>query len=186
MGRHSTQIPDWNVVVSIHGDNYVHAKRIMAQFGEVSGTGYYNVLVMRVSDIGAFLHRLERLVETAPDFLQIVARVLPAQITFDFEDVDDFERRAREAALAWAPQLLDKTFYVRLHRRGYKGRLLSPVEERFLDEALLRDLDARGHPGRIRFADSDAVIDVETVGSRAGMALWRREDLHRYPFLRIN
>jgi len=30
------------------------------------------------------------------------------------------------------------------------------------------------------------VIDIETVGNRAGLSLWARDDLRHYPFLRID
>ena len=43
-----------------------------------------------------------------------------------------------------------------------------------------------GRPGRINFDDPDHVIDIETVGSRAGLSLWARDDLRCYPFLRID
>ena len=39
-------------------------------------------------------------------------------------------------------------------------------------------------PGQIGFEDPDAVIDIETVGNRAGISLWTREDLQRFEFLR--
>jgi len=42
--------------------------------------------------------------------------------------------------------LAGKSFHVRLHRRGFKGRLSTAKEERFLDEALLDALDVLGHP----------------------------------------
>jgi len=35
----------------------------------------------------------------------------------------------------------------------------------------------------VAFDDADAVLAVDTVGDRAGMALWTRDDLRRYPFL---
>ncbi|WP_367359881.1 hypothetical protein ACJ77P_12025 [Syntrophus buswellii] len=41
-----------------------------------------------------------------------------------------------------------------------------------------------GKPGRIAFDGPDAVVVVETVGSWAGLSLWKQEDLHTYPFLR--
>jgi hypothetical protein len=30
------------------------------------------------------------------------------------------------------------------------------------------------------------VIDLETVGHEAGVSLWTREELERYPFLRVD
>ena len=75
--------------------------------------------------------------------------------------------------------LRGKTFHVRLHRRGHRRELPTPAEERFLDEATR----ATGAPGRIAFDDPDAVVAVETVGDRAGLPAWGREELRRSPFL---
>ena len=63
------------------------------------------------------------------------------------------------------------------------GPVSTPKEERFLDEALLDALDAEGAPGRIAFTDPDAILQIETIDGRAGISLWDREDLQRYPFL---
>ena len=79
--------------------------------------------------------------------------------------------------------LKGKSFHVRLHRRGFKGTLSTPKEERFLDEALLDALEAEGAPGHIAFTDPDAILQIETIDGRAGLSLWQREDLQRYPFL---
>jgi hypothetical protein len=72
-----------------------------------------------------------------------------------------------------------------MHRRGLKEVLSSQHEERLLDEALLASLERAGASGAVRFEDADAVIDVETIGHRAGLAIWTREDLERYPFLKV-
>jgi hypothetical protein len=72
---------------------------------------------------------------------------------------------------------------VRLRRRGLKGIISTPEEERFLDDALLETLAAAGHPGRIRFDDPDYVLLIETLAGNAGMTLLTGEDLKRYPFL---
>jgi tRNA(Ser,Leu) C12 N-acetylase TAN1 len=37
----------------------------------------------------------------------------------------------------------------------------------------------------VSFDNPDAIIAVETIGNQAGMSLWFREDLQRYPFLHI-
>jgi hypothetical protein len=72
---------------------------------------------------------------------------------------------------------------VRLRRRGLKGIISTPEEERFLDDLLLEALAAAGAPGHISFEDPEYVLLIETVGSGGGVALWTREDLKRYPFL---
>ena len=105
---------------------------------------------------------------------------MPAQEVFDFGTAEYFEARARAIALTWVPALSGKSFHVRLHRRGFKGVLSTPREERFIDEALLTALQ---DAGRISFTDPDAVIQIETIDGRAGMSLWTRDEMHRYPFL---
>jgi hypothetical protein len=72
---------------------------------------------------------------------------------------------------------------VRLRRRGLKGIISTPEEERFLDKVLLKALAAAGNPGRIRFDDPDYVLLIETVAGSGGAALWTGEDLKRHPFL---
>jgi tRNA(Ser,Leu) C12 N-acetylase TAN1 len=177
---------DWNVVVSVRDKGFTDALRILKQFGSAERTRYYNVLVMRVADIGDFLERLRDLAGNLPDVFEVISRVAPAAEAFDFGSPEEFEDKTRAVALQWVPRLAGKTFHVRLHRRGFKGVLTSPHEERFIDEAVLAALAARGTPGSISFSSPDAVIDIETVNGRAGMALWTREDLARYLFLRAD
>jgi tRNA(Ser,Leu) C12 N-acetylase TAN1 len=65
-------------------------------------------------------------------------------------------------------------------------KLSGQAEERYLDVGILERLRELGRPGRVDFQDPDYVIDVETVGERAGMSLWSRHDLKRFPFLRVD
>jgi tRNA(Ser,Leu) C12 N-acetylase TAN1 len=117
-------------------------------------------------------------------FADCLSRVVPAERTFAFQSPEEFEANAREIALGWVPRLAGRSFHVRLHRRGFKGRLSTPAEERFLDDVLLQALQAAGTPGSLSFEDPDAVVAVETVGDRAGMSLWTRDELLRHPFLK--
>ncbi len=177
---------EWNLVASVHGDGFSRARQILQMLGEVHRTNYYNVLVAWVQDVDAMLARLPEIESRAPDIWSVIARLAPARIAFNFRDADTFEAQAREAALSWVPELAGRSFHVRMRRRGFKGTLTSPEEERFLDEALLDALDAAGTPGSIAFDDPDAAIDIETVDNRAGMALWTRDELRRYPFLKVD
>jgi tRNA(Ser,Leu) C12 N-acetylase TAN1 len=178
---------DWNTVVTLFEEEgaWRRAHGVLAQLGEVAQTRYHNVLVMRVEHVEGFLRDFAAMCEAAPGILNDISRVLPAAEAFDFGDAEGFEAKAHEVALSWAPRLHGKSFYVRLYRRGLKGALSSPEEERFLDEALLDALEAAGAPGKVRFEDPDVVIDIETVGHRAGLSLWTREELARYDFLKI-
>jgi tRNA(Ser,Leu) C12 N-acetylase TAN1 len=171
---------DWNVVVTLAERSFREAVRLLRKSGTVKRTAYYNVLGMKVADPEVFLADFAAAVGASPGILNFVSHVVPAQETFDFSTAEEFEARARAIALAWAPKLSGKSFHVRLHRRGFKGVLSTPREERFLDEALLSVLQATG---RIGFADPDAVIQIETIDGRAGMSLWTRDEMRRYPFL---
>jgi hypothetical protein len=91
----------------------------------------------------------------------------------------------KETVSEWVPQLEGKGFHVRMHRRGFKGRLSILEEEKMLDKFLLELTKVGGNPGHITFDEPDVIIAVETVAYRAGLSLWIREDLQRYPFVRV-
>lgn len=171
---------DWNVVVTLAEQSFREAVRLLGRWGKVRRTAYYNVLGVKVASADAFLADFAASVAANPGFLNFVSHVVPAQQTFVFTSAEEFETQARAIALGWAPKLGGKRFHVRLHRRGFKGVLSTPREERFLDEALLAALP---EAGRIDFADPDAVIQIETIDGRAGMSLWTRDELRRHPFL---
>lgn len=177
---------DWNVVVSVQVEGYRGALRLLREWGEVAKTDFFNVLVLRVEDATCFLEGLRQRVEDEPGTLNFIGRAVPVTRTFAFRTAEEFELKAREAVLEWAPSLLGKSFHVRMRRRGFKGRLSSQLQEQALADALLEALDRAGSPGRITFRDPDAILAVETVGGRAGLSLWQREDLQRYPFLGLD
>ena len=177
---------DWNVVVTAKTDTWKGARRFIARFGTVARSDFYNVMLLRVDDMDWFLAHFATAVGEAGITSHGIAHVFPAPTTFSFATREEFESKAREAAVAIAPQLAGKRFYVRMHRRGFKGRISSHDEERLLDSAILDALVATGKPGEIAFDEPDAVIDIESVGDQAGLSLWSHEELERYPFLRID
>jgi adenylyl- and sulfurtransferase ThiI len=141
---------------------------------------------MRVDDPKRLLEALAERAAREPDAIALLGRVVPIRSTFPFQSPEEFEARARNAALAFLPELVGKGFHVRMHRHGFKGRLSSQAEERLLGTVLLEAQEKAGIPGRITFEDPDAILAVETVGNQAGLSLWTREDLRRYPFLRLD
>lgn len=179
-------MPDWNVVVSLQERGFKKAFKELQGFGSVSKTEFFNVLTMKVSDIERFQESLREWVAEHPALLHAVARIVPVTATFQFQSAAEFEAQARETVLQWIPQLAGKAFYVRMHRRGFKHRISSLEAEHLLDGTLLAALEAAGTPGRITFDEPDAIVIVETLGQWAGMACWKREDVRRYPWLRLN
>ncbi len=179
-------IPDWNVVVTVREGGFIRACQLLEDFGPVKRTEYFNVLVMKVEEIDYLLETLRQWITSDPSILTYLARVMPLMHTFDFQTVEEFEAHAQGIVSTWLPTLAGKRFHVRLHRRGLKGTLSSQTEEKLLNTFLLEALEKAGTPGQISFEDPEIIIAVETVGYRAGISLWTREDLQRYPFLHLD
>ncbi len=177
---------DWNVVITTYESGYNQARRFLDQFGPVSKTDFFNILVMRTADHQRFLEELGGKVEMDAEGTAALARVLPVMETFSFQTPVEFDARARQAVCTWLPALANKGFHLRMHRRGFKGKLSSMDEERFLDTYLLEALATAGTPGHITFDDPDVIIALETIGPRAGLSAWTREERQRYPFLRLD
>lgn len=179
-------IGDWNVVLSVHEGGFTRARTLLRELGPVSRTDYLNVLVMRVQDGRTLLETLQQRVAREPEILTVLARVMPVTTTFHFQSAEEFEKKAGEALLAFVPALAGKGFHVRMHRHGFKGRLSSHDEERQLGGVAVETLEKAGTPGRVTFEDPDAILAIETLGNRAGMSLWTRDDLKRFPLLRLD
>ena len=177
---------DWNVVITVQDEGYNEARKLLERYDRVERTDYFNVLLMQVPDARKLMELLREEAQQSPDRFRALARVMPVIQTFDFQSPAEFEERGRQAVSAWLPTLEGKSFHLRMHRRGFKGKLSAMEEERFLDSYLLEALELAGHKGRISFDDPDAVIALETIGTRAGLSLWTREDLRRYPLLHLD
>jgi len=177
---------DWNVVISVRERGFRPAFELLEELGPVAKTDFYNILVMKVDNIRNFLETLREWVKEDTHILSLISRVMPVIQTFNFQSAEEFEEKATEAASKWVSMLADRSFHVRMHRRGFKEKMASNEEERFLDDFFLNALKKEGIEGNISFQNPDAIVVVETVGSRAGMSIWTREDLDRYPFLRLD
>ncbi len=175
---------EWNVVITVFQDGFRSALRALRQLGEVERGHYHNVLSMKVDDPMALLQAVEQKTVADPALFDAISRVAPAMHTLEFHSAEEFTEKAKSVVLEWIPQLAGRSFHVRLHRRGFIHELASPTAEKFLDEALLDALECRGTPGSISFSDPDAIISIDTIDERAGVAFFTREDLIRHPLLR--
>ena len=156
----------------------------LRRLGRFRPGGYRNVVVGSVDDRAAFLDRVadglarDALLPTA------LARLLPIEHTLRFT-----VETALDALAAAAEPLVDglvgDAFFVRVERRGHKGRLHTPTLERDLADRVWRMIEARGRTPRVDFGDPDGVLVVETLGDQAGLALLPRALRERYPFVRV-
>ena len=156
----------------------------LRRLGRFRPGGYRNVVVGSVDDRAAFLARVADDLARDPLLPTALARLLPIDVTLRVTletALDDFAAAA-EPLLEGLP---GDAFFVRVERRGLKGRLQTPTLERALADRVWRMLEARGRVPRVDFADPDGVLVVETLGDQAGLTLLPRALRGRYPFVRI-
>lgn len=179
---------DWNVVITTKtGPEAFHkVRKQLAVFGHLERTDYWNVLVLRVDNVHEFVESVHELATDDQSFASAISRVMPVTETFNFQSPEEFEENACRIASHWLPRLRQASFHVRMHRRGFKGRLSSQHEERFLDHFIVDALRNEQSDARIDFDDPDYILAVESVGQRAGMSLWNRDHLQRYRLLKLD
>jgi len=175
----------FNVVVTKASEGrYRHLLEELSPLGEFRTTGFLGVILGQVDDQHAFLERLRAERATRLIAFQDLGRVVPIDRTFTFH-LEEFLDKAREALRPYLPGLVGKRFYVRLERRGLKGRIISPEAERSLDVFIQEELGRQGGAAEVDFEHPDAVVVVETIGDRCGVGLLTREALERYDFVRV-
>lgn len=176
---------EWNAVISVHENGFNKAREVFGDFGEVSRTEFFNVLLLKADKVREMLDSLRKRWERSPESLDFLARLVPVTHTFTFNTPEEFEVKAKKIILEWAPRLAGASFHVRLRRRGFKGRIRSPDEERLLDQTLIEAINKTGSRGQIEFENPDAVVAIETIGTWAGFLLWTQNEYGEYPFVRV-
>jgi tRNA(Ser,Leu) C12 N-acetylase TAN1 len=177
-------VKNWNIVVTTYQQGFRRALRALQEIGSTERSPYHNVLVMEVIDPIAALTAIERRTEQIPALYDAIARVAPAARTFEFPSTETFRDGATSVILEWMANLAGRTFHVRLHRRGSKLDLQTPEAERLFNDAVVGATTTAGMPARVSFTDPDAIVVIDTIDDRAGLAMWTREDLAHHRLLR--
>jgi len=176
---------EFNLVVTLASEGrFRHLMEELEPHGEFRRTEFLGVILGRVEDLRAFLETVRRKRGEQLIAFQDLGRVIPLDGIFTFH-AENFIERAREAIRPYLEILADRHFYVRLERRGFKGRIVSPEAERALDAFIEEELAREGKSAQIDFEQPDAVVAVETVGDRCGVGLLTRETMERYDFVRV-
>lgn len=175
---------NWNVVVSVYQEGFQRALKALRRLAPTGHSRYYNVLTMKADDPFALLTAIEKETDQSAALYDAISRVAPAARCFEFNSANDFVEKAKHIIAEWTAGLAGRAFHVRLHRRGEKYDLGTQDAERLFDEAVLDATAKAGLPSRVSFADPDAVVAIDTIDDRAGIALLTREDLARHRLLR--
>jgi tRNA(Ser,Leu) C12 N-acetylase TAN1 len=176
-------VKDWNVIITIYQQGFRRAISALQSIGPTDRTTYYNVLVMKVDEPMVALETIKHLTEERPALYDAIARVAPAEVTFEFQTPEGFKNCTRCFLLRFLPKLAGRSFHVRLHRRGSKLDLQTPEAERLFNDFIVTETGKSGAAARVTFTEPDAVIAIDTVDDRAGIAMWTHEDLARYRLL---
>ncbi len=116
---------EWNAVISVRDRGFRRAVEAFGEFGDVKRTEFYNILLLRARNLRVMLEILRERFLSSPESLAFLARLVPVSETFIFNSVEEFRDQARATMLGWTPRLLGASFFVRIHRRGFKGRISS-------------------------------------------------------------
>ncbi len=174
---------DWNLVVTAHGGrrhDLVHALRPIVRLRRA---GFAEVMVGRAADLDACLDGIAARAVDPVFAAEVLARVVPVTRTFALGAEIEAQLVTEIGALADA--LVDRSFHVRVERRGHKELVQSDHLERVLGTALVDGLRARGATPSVTFGDPDLIVAVELIGDVAGLGLVPRALRTRYPFVRL-
>ena len=69
---------DWNAAATIHSEDYWDTRKILAAYGKVRPTAFFNVLTITAEDPLVLLDQLDRLAAVQPGIMNFVSRVAPA------------------------------------------------------------------------------------------------------------
>src|SRR5947207_1120453 len=148
--------------------------------GRLRRGGYRNAVLGAVERVDEFRARVHEALAADPLLPTALAKVVPSEATVRIEAPTAVETLAAAAA-PFIDRLAGGPFFVRLERRGLKGRLHTPTVERALGDHVWRALEARGHTPRVEFKDPDAVLVLETIGDEAGIAVITRALRAQHP-----
>jgi tRNA(Ser,Leu) C12 N-acetylase TAN1 len=176
---------NWNVLINVHEHSFSRAFLLLEELGNVYQGDFENLLLMKVDSIPVFLETFNDQLLKEPNLANLTSRIVPVTTTFSFQSATEFETKAKERIINWLPNLAGKKFLVRMHRRGFKDIIDCHNEENFLEQIVLQELEAMGNPGQIDREDPDALIVVETLAQQAGLSYWTRQDLQKYPWLKL-
>ena len=174
----------WNVLATAQEGRRDALLIALRRLGRFRRGGYRNVVVGAVDDPAGFLPAVREALASDPLLPTALAKVVPVDTVVRIT-ADTAVETLAAAAERFLDQLAGGSFFVRLERRGMKGRLHTPTVERAVGDRVWRALEARGEAPRVDFHDADAILVIETVGDEAGLAVLPRALRREFPFVRV-
>ncbi|MBI4412789.1 MAG: hypothetical protein HY576_00290, partial [candidate division NC10 bacterium] len=114
----------------------------------------------------------------------LITRVVPVERTFPVT-AETFLQDAQAALQEAVARHPGPRFFVRLDRRGFKGRVNTQEVERALGAFVVEVIRASGGTPAVSFADPDVIFLLETVGETAGLSVIPRALRLASPLLKV-
>lgn len=170
---------EWNVLVIATRGETGKALSLLGEVGKFRTGGYPQVVVGTVPrSNGNLLAGIAELATGGERTVGVIDRMVPVEEAVSFPG-DDVTETLCEKLEPLAPRLCGRTFYVRSHLRGMKGRIEHPAVERALGDFLTEFATRAGPAPKVTFTDPDYVVIAEVVGRRVGYAFLGREERSR-------
>ncbi len=158
---------------------------VLREYGEFKPTGYRGVMLGHVPAVDPFLQSVQELIAQGHAVKGMLARVIPFDKTFHFAGPDDLLDRLFEAVTDYVPRVAGRRFYVRMERRGFKGKIMTPEVERAVDRYMQQAVGTTGDAATVDYDDPDEIIVIETVTKFVGVACLGRALREAYRFVRV-
>ena len=171
----------WNILATSYIRQGHYLIRILNRYGEFKRTPFRDVLLGHVDNTDEFI---DALVREGPERLRSLSQIVPLDKEFQFE-LSDISEKMKEAVSPYMDSLADRTFHVRVSRRGHKGEISSLEIEKELDAFIMESLVKAGKKAKVDFDDPDFIVIAETLGNWAGVGLISREMKERCHYIRV-
>ena len=181
MRQEAPDARQWNTLLVLRERRLAGLLQQLRELGSFRTSGYPRVLLGTVEGTAGAAagngDRIDRVVgffEQNPGLAAGLRRVVPVEAAPVFKR-DDVTETLCTAMRDKGPALAGRSFHVRAHLRGLKGRQETTAVEGALGEFLLERAEAGGRAATVTFSDPDVVVAVEVAGRRAGYAFFERE-----------
>jgi tRNA(Ser,Leu) C12 N-acetylase TAN1 len=177
-------VKSWNVVLTILTGRDSAVLKELQHRGDFRRSGFKGVITGWVEDVSGFLEAVDAAQKAGTSWAKDIARVLPVEETFQFTP-SDLEEKLQETVSPLLHRMGNGTFHIRIERRGFKGKIISPDVERDIDKHLIITGEMEGRHFRVSFDNPDYIIAAETVGNVCGVTLLTRELREKYPLIKV-
>ncbi len=171
---------DWNVLVVSERNMEHELLEELDEDGEFEPSGFRDVLIGYVYDVGEFLDDAEA------NKYKHLSRIVPIDDSFFVSPdnvIDVLKRRIERYVDEFEP---GDTFGFRVERRGMKDKISSQAVEREVGGYFYDLLEKiHGRKPKVNLRNPDKLIAIEIVGNRCGFSFITKEMRQKYRVIKI-